>query len=501
MSIYNRAISGLVMEEPLIFERSRPGRQGFSLPAEPSCADEAVSALPTRFIRETPALLPEVSELDVVRHFTRLSQWNYGIDTGMYPLGSCTMKYNPRVNELTSRLFGFAEAHPYLPNSHIQGALELMYELENYLAEISGLDAVTLQPAAGAHGEFTGIRVMRRALIERDGSPRKYMLIPDSAHGTNPATCTLNGYDTIQIKGGENGLVSAESVREKMTEEVAGIMITNPNTLGLFEEELKEICNIVHEKGGYVYCDGANLNAILGQTRPGDLGVDVMHYNLHKTFSTPHGGGGPGSGPVGVCKELKPFLPIPRIIKEGNTFSLSLNEPLTVGRVKAFYGNFGMLVRAYTYIREHGPEGLKEISDMAVLNANYIMARLRGHYHVAHDRFCMHECIVTDKDALPFGVKTMDIAKRLMDYGFHPPTVYFPLCVQGALMIEPTESESKQSIDEFVESMIAISKEISESPEVVITAPNKTKVSRMDEATAARKPVLRWSPEEAIEAV
>lgn len=495
MTVINRAITGLMMDEPLIFERSRKGRSAYSLPPEPACTGEAVDALPERFRRGVEPALPEVSELDVIRHFTRLSQWNYGIDTGMYPLGSCTMKYNPRVNEVTSRLSGFTNAHPYLPDSRIQGALELMYELENYLGEISGLDAVTLQPAAGAHGEFTGIRVIRRALLERDGNPRKSMLIPDSAHGTNPATCTLNGYDTIQIVGGSDGLVSTEAVREKMTEDVAGIMITNPNTLGLFEENLAEIAKVVHEKGGYVYCDGANLNAILGQTRPGDLGVDVMHYNLHKTFSTPHGGGGPGSGPVGVTAELQPYLPVPRIIKDDSGFHLSFNEPLSIGRVKAFYGNFGMLVRAYTYIREHGPEGLKEISDMAVLNANYVLARLRGHFHVAHDRHCMHECIVTDKKALPKGVKTMDIAKRLMDYGFHPPTVYFPLCVQGALMIEPTESESKQSIDEFVESMISISQEIEESPDTVLNAPSKTKVTRMDEATAARKPVLRWSPD------
>jgi len=496
MTVMNRAISGLVMEEPLIFERSRPGRSAFSLPPEPECAQEAVDNLPDRFLRKTAPLLPEVSELDAVRHFTRLSQWNYGIDTGMYPLGSCTMKYNPRVNELTSRLSGFTDAHPYLPEGRLQGALELMYELERYLGEICGLDAVTLQPAAGAHGEFTGIRVIRRALIERDGNPRKAMLIPDSAHGTNPATCTLNGYDTIQINGGPDGLVSVEAVREHMTEDVAGIMITNPNTLGLFEENMLEIAKVVHDKGGYVYCDGANLNAILGQTRPGDLGVDVMHYNLHKTFSTPHGGGGPGSGPVGVCKELEPFLPVPRIEKNNGRFSISYDRDLSVGRVKAFFGNFGMLVRAYTYIREHGAPGLKEISDMAVLNANYILARLKGHFHVAHDRHCMHECIVTDKKALPKGVKTMDIAKRLMDYGFHPPTVYFPLCVQGALMIEPTESESKQSIDEFVESMISIAEEVEEAPEQILDAPFKTKVTRMDEATAARKPVLRWSPSE-----
>ena len=372
--------------------------------------------------------------------------------------------YNPRVNELTSRLAGFAQAHPYLPVQNIQGALRLMYELQNYLGEICGLDAVTLQPAAGAHGEFTGIRVIRRALIERDGSPRKAMLIPDSAHGTNPATCTLNGYDTIRVKGNASGVVPAESVRELMTEDVAGIMITNPNTLGLFEENMIEIAEAVHAKGGYVYCDGANLNAILGQTRPGDLGVDVMHYNLHKTFSTPHGGGGQGSGPVGVVSELEPYLPIPRVIRTESGYDLDYDQSLSIGRVKAFFGNFGMLVRAYTYIREHGPDGLKAISDMAVLNANYVLSRLRGHYHVAHDRHCMHECIVTDKDALPQGVKTMDIAKRLMDYGFHPPTVYFPLCVQGALMIEPTESESKQSIDEFVDSMISIASEIEETP-------------------------------------
>lgn len=501
MGIYDRATMGILLKEAPIFERSREGRIGFSLAEEPADAPAAVAAIPERHRRKTRAMLPEVSEVEVIRHFTRLSQQNYAIDLGLYPLGSCTMKYNPRVNEETARLAGFAHLHPYLPEAWVQGALALMWDLERYLAEISGMAAVSLQPAAGAHGEWTGVRVIRRFLIERDGRPRQKMLIPDTAHGTNPASCALNGYDVVSLLSSERGVVSPEAVLEKMDENTAGIMVTNPNTLGLFEENLGTIARIVHDKGGLVYNDGANLNSLLGKGRPGDMGVDVMHFNLHKTFSTPHGGGGPGAGPVGVVSSLAPYLPTPRIERAEPTggagaarYSLSFDRPLSVGRVKAYFGNFGMLVRAYTYIREYGPVGLRKITEMAVANANYIRAGLRDTYHVPYDRLCMHECVVTDKRLQPYGVKTMDVAKRLIDYGFHPPTVYFPLCVPGAIMIEPTESEPVAALDELVEALKAIANEAAETPDVLHEAPVRTVVRRMDEARAARQPVLRWSP-------
>lgn len=499
MSVYDRVTSGLCMEEPLIFERSRTGRTGYSLPEEPSGVDEALSNLPESLIRQTSPPLPEVSEVDVIRHFTRMSQWNFGIDTGTYPLGSCTMKYNPRVNEAVARFPGFVNAHPYLPVTWNQGILELMYHLERYLAEISGLQAVTLQPAAGAHGEFTGLQMIRTALISRDGNPRERVLVPDSAHGTNPATCAMNGYKTMNLKSNDQGLVDPESVRSAMTEDIAGIMITNPNTLGMFEKDIDTITNIVHDKGGFVYCDGANLNAVLGRARPGDSGVDVMHFNLHKTFSTPHGGGGPGSGPVGVCAELEPYLPVPRIERmgsEGNyRFVLQHNRPQSIGRVKAFFGNVGMLVRAYAYIREYGPDGLKQVTDIAVLNANYILANIRNDFDVPHDRLCMHECILTDKKQREYGVTTMDMAKRLIDYGFHPPTVYFPISVAGSVMIEPTETESKQELDELIMSLKEVAREAVETPDVLHSAPIRTRVGRMDETRAARNPCLRWESE------
>jgi glycine dehydrogenase subunit 2 len=499
MSVYDRATTGLIMNEPPIFERSRPGRTGFSLPPEPEGADEALAALPPRFVRASPPGLPEVSEVDVIRHFTRLSQWNYAIDLGTYPLGSCTMKYNPRINEAAARIPGFANGHPYQPDEWLQGSFALMADLEDYLAEIAGLSAVTLQPAAGAQGEFTGLRLIRQGLIQRDGTPRKSVLIPDSAHGTNPATCAMNGYKVVQLDSDARGLVDPEVVARAMSEDVAGLMVTNPNTLGLFEQEIGRICEIVHAKGGMVYCDGANMNSVLGRARPGDSGVDVMHFNLHKTFSTPHGGGGPGAGPVAVAAHLEPYLPAPRIrrllLDDGTRrFELDHDRPLTIGRVKAFFGNFGMLVRAYTYIREYGGDGLKQVTDMAVLNANYMLALLRPHYHVEHDRLCMHECILTDKRLHKHGVKTMDVAKRLMDYGFHPPTVYFPICVPGALMIEPTETESKDELDELADAFIAIAREAETNPELLHDAPTRAKIGRVDEALAARRPILRWSP-------
>ncbi|NUN14419.1 MAG: aminomethyl-transferring glycine dehydrogenase subunit GcvPB [Myxococcales bacterium] len=484
------------MNEPLIFERSVPGRFAFSLPGEPDNAEACVQVIPDKFRRKTRPLLPEVNEVELVRHYTRLSQWNYGIDTGPYPLGSCTMKHNPRINEAVARLEGFTAGHPYHPELWLQGSLNLMFALETFLGEISGLPGVTLQPAAGAHGEFTGVRIMRRALLQRDGNPRSQMIVPDTAHGTNPATCAMNGYSVVHVASNDKGIVDADSIVALMTDDVAGIMITNPNTLGLFEEQLPAIAAIVHAKGGYVYGDGANLNSLLGRARPGDLGVDIMHFNLHKTFSTPHGGGGPGAGPVGVTEALERFLPVPRIRKAvkdgGETYYLEMNNADSIGRIKAFFGNFGMLVRAYAYIRELGPDGLKQVTDMAVLNANYVLAGLRDTYHVPYDRLCMHECVVTDKYLHKVGVKTMDVAKRLIDYGFHPPTVYFPLCVAGALMIEPTETESKQSLDEFVEAMLTVAKESLENPELLLTAPHRTRVSRMDEVRAARQMELRF---------
>ncbi len=486
--------SGMKFREPAIFERGSAGRIGHSLPTG---AYAAIDELPEQFRRKTPPALPEVSELEAVRHFTRLSQWNYGIDLGMYPLGSCTMKFNPRVNEEMARLAGFAHLHPYMPTSMSQGALELMVGLEGLLSEISGMHAISLQPAAGAQGEFTGMRMIRQRLIERGETQRNRVLIPDTAHGTNPASCALNSFEVVSVKSGERGILTAADLREHLDDRVAALMMTNPNTLGLFEEDVAEIADLLHENGAYLYCDGANMNALLGRARPGDMGVDVMQFNLHKTFSTPHGGGGPGSGPIGVSKELEPLLPSPRIVREGEKWVVQYDNPRSIGQVKAFFGNFGMFVRAYTYIRELGSEGLKKISDMAVLNANYVRTRLTDSYHVPFNRPCLHECVITDKTQLKAsGIKTLDIAKRLIDYGYHPPTVYFPICIQGAIMIEPTESESLESLDEFVDSMIAIAEEAKDSPEVLKEAPSMPVVARMDETRAARNPQLRWHSSE-----
>jgi glycine dehydrogenase subunit 2 len=480
--------TGLVMNEPLIFERSSEGKRGIDIPKSDVGDVRPEDVIPADLLRTDIEGFPEVSEVDVVRHFTRLSQWNYGFDTGFYPLGSCTMKYNPKVNEDIARLPGFARIHPYQPESLSQGALQLMYDLERYLAEISGMDAVTLQPAAGAQGELCGM-LMIAAYFVKTGTPRKKVIIPDTAHGTNPASVTLAGLKAVPVKTGHEGILAPDAVRAVMDENTAGIMITNPNTLGLFERNIKEIAGIVHEKGGFVYCDGANMNALLGIVRLGEMGVDVVHMNLHKTFSTPHGGGGPGSGPVGVKKELESFLPVPHIVKKEDDYSLDYNRLDSIGRLRAFYGNFGVLVRAYAYIRAMGPEGLKKAGEMAVLNANYLKEGLKGHYHLPYDQPCMHECVFSDKLQFEKGFNTLDIAKRLMDYGFHPPTVYFPLVVHDAIMIEPTESEDKAGLDRFIDAMKRIAKEV---PELVKGAPHKTRVGRLDEAKAARKPVLRW---------
>ncbi len=484
--------TGLIQDEPLIFEQGGEGRKGYSLPRWDVEEVEPENLIPSHLLRKELAGFPQLSEVDVVRHFTRLSQWNYGVDSGFYPLGSCTMKYNPKVNEEIARMAGFAQLHPYTPEALDQGILKLMYEVEGFLAEITGMDRVTLQPAAGAHGELTGI-TMVKACLQARGDKRKKVLVPDTAHGTNCSTSTVASYQMVEIKSNERGVIEPESVAELMDEEVAAIMVTNPNTLGLFEEHLEEISEIVHRQGGFVYCDGANLNALMGIVKLGDLGVDVIHINLHKTFSTPHGGGGPGSGPVAIKKELAPYLPIPVVEKEGESYRLNYDRPHSIGKVRAFYGNFGVVLKAYAYILSMGPEGLKRASEMAVLNANYLMKRLKDYYHLPYDRPCMHECVFTDRFQEKFHASTLDIAKRLIDYGYHPPTIYFPLVVKGALMMEPTETESKESLDGFIETMITIAKEAEENPDLLRQAPQKVKVRRLDEVLAARKPKLRWT--------
>jgi glycine dehydrogenase subunit 2 len=478
--------SGLVLNEKLLFEHSDPGRKGYSL----SALDVPAVELPAALTRSEIKGFPELSEVDVVRHFTRLSTWNYGVDSGFYPLGSCTMKYNPKVNEVAARIPGFTQVHPLTPDELCQGALGLLYQLQQALAEISGFEAITLQPAAGAHGELAGM-LMIRAWHESRGARRHKVLIPDTAHGTNPATAALCGYEVVPIASGPEGVLDLETVAAAMSDEVAALMVTNPNTLGLFESSIVEICQLVHERGGLVYCDGANLNALLGIARPGDLGIDVMHFNLHKTFSTPHGGGGPGAGPVGVTAALAPFLPLPVVVKEDESYRLCFERPHSIGRLKAFYGNFGVLVRAWAYIRSLGADGLKLASQMAVLNANYIRARLEGVFHLPYPGRSLHEVVFSDRK-LAGDCHTLDLAKRLIDYGYHPPTIYFPLVVKGAIMIEPTETESLETLDEFCEAMLQIAQEAVDQPELLLQAPMRTRVRRMDETAAARKPRLRW---------
>ena len=478
---------GPVHREPVIFERSRTGRRGMKISEVPSWFAPKV---PQHLARKVPARLPEVTENDVVRHFIRLSRQNYAVDVGMYPLGSCTMKYNPKVNEAAARLEGFAGLHPLTDPSLVQGALQLMYELEQYLAEIGGFKAVTLVPAAGAHGEYTGLRIIRAALKKR-GEKRGKILVTDTAHGTNPASSVLNGFKAVEVKSGPDGILEPEAVARLMDQDTAGLMITNPNTLGLFERNLREVAAIVHEKGGYVYGDGANLNALMGKVKPADLGIDVMHYNLHKTFSTPHGGGGPGSGPVGVTGELEPFLPIPRVVRlEDGTFDIKEDLPDSIGRVIGFHGHFLVMVKAYAYIRTMGPEGLKRAAELAVLNANYLRVMLQDTFHLPYPHKCMHEVVFTDKKQRAKGVTTLDIAKRLLDYGIHAPTVFFPLVVKHAIMIEPTETEPKEALDEFILAMKEIAREVEENPELVKRAPTRTFIGRPDEVTAARHPVL-----------
>ncbi len=485
------ARQGTASYDRLIFELSSPGRQAYSLPA--SDVPAAGDAIPQKYRRTTAAALPEVSEFDVVRHYSRLSRMNYGVDTHFYPLGSCTMKYNPKLNEDMARLAGFARLHPLAPEAVSQGALKLMYDLGRMLSEVAGMDAVSLQPAAGAQGELAGV-LMIRAYHASRGEKRTKVLIPDSAHGTNPASTALAGYEVIEVKSTKDGEVELDDLARLLDESVAAFMITVPNTLGNFEPRITEITELCHAKGAQVYMDGANLNAILGITRPGDLGFDVCHFNLHKTFTTPHGGGGPGAGPVGIKAHLEPFLPTPVVVKKAeDSYALDWKRPKSIGKLQAFWGNVGMLVRAYAYIRTMGPDGLRAVSDNAVLNANYVMKRLEADYDVAAPGPCMHECVLSARRQKKHGVTAMDIAKRLLDLGFYAPSTYFPLIVEESLMIEPTETESKQTLDQFCDAMIQIAREAESAPATVHEAPVTTPVRRLDQTKAAREPDLTWT--------
>ncbi|HLG27033.1 MAG TPA: aminomethyl-transferring glycine dehydrogenase subunit GcvPB [Paenisporosarcina sp.] len=478
--------------QPLIFEITKAGRIGYSLPDLDIPEVDLSTLLPEGLLREEPAELPEVSELDIMRHYTALSKRNHGVDSGFYPLGSCTMKYNPKINESVARFPGFADIHPLQDEDTVQGALELMYDLQEHLIEITGMDDLTLQPAAGAHGEWTALMMIRAFHLANGDTQRTKVIVPDSAHGTNPASATVAGFDTITVKSDENGLVDLEDLKRVVGDDTAALMLTNPNTLGLFEENILEMAAIIHSVGGKLYYDGANLNAVMSKARPGDMGFDCVHLNLHKTFTGPHGGGGPGSGPVGVKKDLIPFLPKPVLVKTEEGYHFDYNRPQSIGRVKPFYGNFGINVRAYTYIRSMGPDGLKAITEYAVLNANYMMRRLQPHFDLPYDRHCKHEFVLSGRRQKKLGVRTLDMAKRLLDFGYHPPTIYFPLNVEEAMMIEPTETESKETLDAFIDAMIQIAREVEENPEIVQQAPHTTVIKRLDETKAARNPVLRY---------
>ena len=497
---------GLQLNEPLLFGRGTPGRRGASLPAAGVPEVDPEEEFPAALLRGEIEGMPELSEPEVVRHFVRMSQWNYGIDSGPFPLGSCTMKYNPKSSEAIARFPGFAQLHPLSAEEDCQGALQLGFELERALSEIAGFAATTLQPAAGAQGELCGL-LMIRAYHEARGNPRKKVLIPDTAHGTNPATCTLAGYEAVQLKSGKDGVVEPAAVAAALDGDVAAMMVTNPNTLGIFERHVREIADLLHAKGALLYNDGANLNALIGVARPGDMGVDVMHYNLHKTFATPHGGGGPGSGPVGVAEALVPFLPTPVIRKslgeeaagpkhpsEASRYQLDFDRPQSIGRLRTFWGNFGMWVRAYALIREWGPEGVRRTAQLAVLNANYLRVLLQDSYHLPFPQATLHEVVFSDKRQKEYGVTALDVAKRLIDHGFHPPTIYFPLVVPGALMIEPTETESPEAVEALAAALRDIAAEAAERPEALKAAPTRTIVGRVDEVRAARQPVLRWRP-------
>ncbi len=471
-----------------IFEKNKPGRRCFDVPEARGPKPEDM--IPAKLLRSAPPAIPQVSEPEVVRHYSRLGRRNLGVDSTFYPLGSCTMKYNPKVNEAAAAMDGFLNLHPYIPQDCAQGALELIYDLEHFLAEISGFEAVTLEPAAGAHGEFTGLLVIK-AFLDAAGEERDVVLIPDSAHGTNPASCTIAGFDTRPVKSDSKGLVDLEDLKAKLDPKVAALMLTNPNTLGLFDTNVCRIAGMMHDNGSLMYMDGANLNAILGYARPGDFGVDVMHFNLHKTFSTPHGGGGPGSGPVGVKAKLAPFLPMPRVVKEGKAFKAVFKAEKSIGRVRSWFGNTGVMLKAYTYILRLGARGLKRVAENAVLNANYIMESLKNDYSLPYESRCMHECVLSAKNLLKkHDIRAMDVAKRLIDLGFHPPTVYFPLIVEEALMIEPTETENLETLDEFIAAMKQIAKEAEETPGLLHDAPVTTPVGRLDEVKAVKEPRL-----------
>ncbi len=492
MSATGKTVQIMSQNEGLLFESSSPGKVGYQLPPldVPGVDPKVLGAGNARTEIEG---FPEVSEVEVIRHFSRLSTWNYGIDLGLFPLGSCTMKYNPRVNELVARTEGLAWAHPYQPDDLSQGAMEVVAALERAISEITGMECVTLQPAAGAHGEMTGLLLIR-SYLEKQGNPRKIVLVPDSAHGTNPATAAMVGYEVRTLKSNDQGMVDPATLEAAMNDEVAAFMVTNPNTVGVFEENITQIARIVHEKGGQVYMDGANMNALVGIARPGDFGMDVMHLNLHKTMSTPHGGGGPGAGAVAARAHLEPFLPTPRLKHADGSWHWDYDRPDTIGKVRAFYGNFGVLVRALAYIMAHGGPGLRNATIDALLNANYLRKRLESHFDLPYQSPSMHEVVFSHSRQEKRGVKTMDIAKRLIDYGFHPYTTAFPMIVPGAMMIEPTETEPKQELDLFVDAMISIAKEIEADPAFVLKAPYNTRVSRVDETLAARKPILRWRP-------
>lgn len=475
-----------------LIEISKIGRKAYSLPKLDIEDININDLIEEKNLRKEELNLPEVSELDIARHYTLLSNKNFGVDTGFYPLGSCTMKYNPKINEDMANNISFTNIHPYQSTNTAQGSLELMYNLSKSLGEITGMDEVTLQPAAGSHGEFTGLMMIKAYHENRGDFKRTKVIVPDSSHGTNPASASMAGFKIVQIESDKNGAVDIEKLKEALDEEVAALMLTNPSTLGLFEKNIKEIAGLVHNIGGLLYYDGANMNAIMGITRPGDMGFDVVHLNLHKTFSTPHGGGGPGSGPVGVKKELIPFLPVPIVEKNENEYVLNYNKPKSIGKVKNFYGNFGVLVKAYSYILTMGKEGLKEASQVAVLNANYLKEKLKEYYYLPIDTVCKHEFVLGGICKGHSEVKTMDIAKRLLDYGYHPPTVYFPLIINEAIMIEPTETENLETLDGFIETMVAIAKEAKENPEIVKNAPYNTIIKRVDEARAVKSPILTW---------
>ncbi|MHC6180296.1 aminomethyl-transferring glycine dehydrogenase subunit GcvPB [Clostridium sp. JNZ X4-2] len=477
----------------LIFELSKKGRKAYSLPKCDVPEEDIYKLLPEELIRREEPELPEVSEVDVVRHFTLLSNKNFGVDNGFYPLGSCTMKYNPKINENMANLTGFSELHPYQPEETVQGALKLMYELSEKLEEITGFETLSLQPAAGAHGELSGLMIIKAYHEKNKDFKRKKIIIPDSAHGTNPASAACAGFEVVEVKSGKDGTVDIESLKSVLNDEIAGLMLTNPNTLGLFEKNILKIAKLVHDAGGLLYYDGANMNANMGKTRPGDMGFDVCHINLHKTFSTPHGGGGPGSGPIGVKREFSQFLPVPIVSRKGNKYYLDYNRPYSIGKVRSFYGNFGVMVKAFSYILSMGADGLREASEDAVLNANYIKEGLKEYYNVPVDSVCKHECVLGELKNNKNGITTLDVAKRLIDYGYHPPTIYFPLIIKEAMMIEPTESEKLETLDEFIENMIKIAKEAEDNPEIVKAAPNTTYMKRLDEVKAARKPVVKWN--------